>query len=90
MKTQTITPDPDSNLKIICMDKTTELAKGIMRMAISGELSQNQITFLIRRHWEEATALVKNINDTSIGLADRMDRMIEFEKSFGLSKTHLL
>lgn len=72
------------------MSKTKQLAESIHNRVSSGEMTVNDIEFLIQHHFDDATKVLKNINKTSLNDNDRFSRIVDFEQTFGLSKTHLV
>lgn len=72
------------------MNATEKLAEEIMRKSLNKELNLADIQLMIQFHWYEASKVVNNINTTSAGETDRVNRIIDFEKNWGLSKTHIL
>lgn len=72
------------------MTQIEKVATELMEMHLRGDLSVSHIKERVGWLWDDATKLVKNINETSAGETDRINRIIQFEEKFGLSKTHLL
>lgn len=70
-------------------NKTEYLAQVIMRKANDRTINESDVKFLIESHWLEATKLLDNINRTSLNDNDKAQRLMQFERDFGLPKDYL-
>lgn len=73
------------------MDKLQELSENIFNKVrergdvYDAEWIANSISYF----WQDATKVLKNINETSVNPDDRGKRLIKLEEDFGLSKTYI-
>jgi len=76
------------------MKSTQSIAEAVYNQAVNKQLTRKEkiktIENFISWHINDILKLIKNINETSVNKQDRIDRIYQAEKEYGIPKTHLL